>query len=95
MEILEKEMATHSSILVWRIPPMNREAWWATACGITKELDVKEATKQQQMGIWCMTQELKQGLCNNLEGEEDGRDLQDAGDIADSCGYSAETNEIL
>ena len=26
---LEKEMATHSSILVWRIP-MDRGAWWAT-----------------------------------------------------------------
>ena len=26
---LEKEMATHSSILAWRIS-MDREAWWAT-----------------------------------------------------------------
>ena len=26
---LEKEMATHSSILAWRIP-MDRGAWWAT-----------------------------------------------------------------
>ena len=26
---LEKGMATHSSILAWRIP-MDREAWWAT-----------------------------------------------------------------
>ena len=26
---LEKGMATHSSILAWRIP-MNRGAWWAT-----------------------------------------------------------------
>ena len=32
---LEKEMATHSSILAWRIP-MNRGAWQATAYGITK-----------------------------------------------------------
>jgi len=32
---LEKEMATHSSILAWRIP-MNRGAWQATAHGITK-----------------------------------------------------------
>ena len=32
---LEKEMATHSSILAWRIP-MNRGAWWATVHGITK-----------------------------------------------------------
>ena len=26
---LEKEMATHSNILAWRIP-MDRGAWWAT-----------------------------------------------------------------
>ena len=32
---LEKETATHSSILAWRIP-MNRGAWWATVHGITK-----------------------------------------------------------
>ena len=32
---LEKEMATHSSILAWRIP-MDRGAWWATVHGITK-----------------------------------------------------------
>ena len=32
---LEKEMATHSNILAWRIP-MNRGAWQATAYGITK-----------------------------------------------------------
>ena len=32
---LEKEMATHSSILAWRIP-MEREAWWVTVHGITQ-----------------------------------------------------------
>ena len=32
---LEKEMATHSCILAWRIP-MNRGAWWATVHGITE-----------------------------------------------------------
>ena len=30
-----KEMATHSSILDWRIP-MDREAWQATAHGVAK-----------------------------------------------------------
>ena len=30
---LEKEMATHSSILAWRIP-MDRGAWWATVHGV-------------------------------------------------------------
>ena len=29
---LEKEMATHSSILAWRIP-IDRGAWWATVFG--------------------------------------------------------------
>ena len=32
---LETEMATHSSILAWRIL-MDRRAWWATVHGITK-----------------------------------------------------------
>ena len=32
---LEKGMATHSSVLAWRIP-MDRGAWWATVHGIAK-----------------------------------------------------------
>ena len=32
---LEVGMATHSSILAWRIP-MDRGAWWATAHGVAK-----------------------------------------------------------
>ena len=32
---LEEGMATHSSILAWRIP-MDRGAWWATVCGAVK-----------------------------------------------------------
>ena len=31
---LEKGMATHSSILAWRIP-MDRGAWWAAVHGVT------------------------------------------------------------
>ena len=34
-DLLEKEMATHFSILAWRIPT-DREAWWATDHGVTK-----------------------------------------------------------
>ena len=30
---LEKKMATHSSVLAWKIL-MNRGAWWATAPGV-------------------------------------------------------------
>ena len=32
---LEKEMATHSSILAWRIP-RDRRAWWAVVCGVAQ-----------------------------------------------------------
>ena len=32
---LEKEMATHSSILAWEIP-WDRRAWWTTAHGVAK-----------------------------------------------------------
>ena len=32
---LEKEMATHSSILAWRIP-MDREDWWAIVHRVAK-----------------------------------------------------------
>ena len=34
-DVLEEDMATHSSILAWRIPT-DREAWWATVHGVTK-----------------------------------------------------------
>ena len=34
-DTLEEGMATHSSILAWRIP-MDREAWWATVQGVAK-----------------------------------------------------------
>ena len=34
-DLLEKGMAIHPSILAWKIP-MDREAWQATICGVTK-----------------------------------------------------------
>ena len=39
---LEKEMATHSSVLAWRIPGMVG-AWWAAIYGLA-ESDTTEAT---------------------------------------------------
>ena len=38
---LEAGMATHSSILAWRIP-RDRGTWWATIHGVTKKLDTTE-----------------------------------------------------
>ena len=38
---LEEGMATHSTILAWRIP-MDRGAWMITAQGVTKELDTTQ-----------------------------------------------------
>ena len=34
---LEREMATHSSFLAWRIP-RDRGAWWATVHGVAKSI---------------------------------------------------------
>ena len=34
-DLLEEGMATHSSILAWRIP-MDGGAWWATVHGVTE-----------------------------------------------------------
>ena len=39
---LEKEMATHSSILAWE-NPTDRRAWWSAVHRVT-ELDTTEAT---------------------------------------------------
>ena len=33
---LGEEMATHSSILAWRIP-CTEEPWWATVCGVGRD----------------------------------------------------------
>ena len=41
---LEKGMATHSSILAWRMPK-DRGAWWATVRGVANRHD--RVTKQQ------------------------------------------------
>ena len=42
-DLLEEAMATHSSILAWRIP-MDRRAWRATVHGAAQELDTTETT---------------------------------------------------
>ena len=50
--ILEKEMATHSSILAWRIP-MDRRVWQATVHGIARvRLDL--VTKQPPICVFAL-----------------------------------------
>ena len=41
LHALDKEMATHSSVLAWRIPGTGRfPVWWAAVHGVTKESDL-------------------------------------------------------
>ena len=60
-------MATHSSILAWRIP-MVREAWWATVHGVTKELGNNLVTKTTTIGnllgepVLSLMQEREEGI---------------------------------
>ena len=63
-------------------------------------INICKVDNQWEFAAWIM--ELKQGLCSNLEGwdgEGDGRDIQEGGDIcilmADSCWYLAKNNKIL
>ena len=43
---LEKEMATHSSVLAWRIP--GRGAWWAAVSGVAQSRTRLKRQQQQQ-----------------------------------------------
>ena len=46
---LEECMATHSSILAWRIP-MDRGAWWATVHRVTmSEIQLKQLRKDTRL----------------------------------------------
>ena len=50
-DTLEEGMATHSSILTWRIP-MDRGAWWATVHGVTKSQTQLSNTAQHGVSIY-------------------------------------------
>ena len=45
---LEKGMGTHSSVLAWRIPWINRGAWQATVHGVTES----DTTEQLTFPLW-------------------------------------------
>ena len=55
---LEKEVATHSSVLAWRIPGMG-EAWWAAVYGVTqsrtqlKRLNSNSSRQQERQEQKC------------------------------------------
>ena len=48
-DLLKDDMATHCSILAWRIP-MDRGDWWATVHGVTKS-----QTLPMDRGDWWAT----------------------------------------
>ena len=52
---LEKGMAIHSSILAWETP-IDREAWRATVCGVTKSDMTEQLTHTLKLSLaWKVT----------------------------------------
>ena len=64
---LEKEMTTHGSILVWRMPK-DRAAWWATVLRVARELNIVTKTAQIQP-ISRLTEKAKCLQVLNLDGK--------------------------
>ena len=49
---LEKEMATHSSVLAWRIPGTG-EAWWAAVYGVAQsQTRLKQLSSSSSSRSW-------------------------------------------
>jgi len=59
---LEEGMATHSSILAWRIP-IDRGAWQATVHGVAKRQTLLELSTAQHMGGWGEGLSALRGTC--------------------------------
>ena len=52
---LEKEMATHSSVLAWRIPGTG--AWWASIYGVTQSrTQLKRLSSSSSRRVWDLLQ---------------------------------------
>ena len=49
---LEEGMATHSSVLAWRIP-MDRGTWWATVHGVTRRRPQLSDYAQHSVALKC------------------------------------------
>jgi len=54
-DFLEKEMATHSSILAWEIPWTERGSWWATVHGVAKRVGRDLTTKQHEYKYYILS----------------------------------------
>ena len=61
---LEKEMATHSSVLAWRIPGTGDPAWWAAVHGVTQS---PARLKQLSSSSWHGSEEqASEAICSNF-----------------------------
>ena len=76
---LEEGMATHSSILAWKIP-MDRGAWWATVHGVAKSQDTIERLSHTHTYIH---------MCMH------GKSLQSCLTLYDPMDYSFSVHEIF
>ena len=61
---LEKDMATHSSVLAWRIPGIGE--WWAAVYGVTQRTQLERlsssSSNQSNVIICQVTKEARQSL---------------------------------
>ena len=53
---LDKEMATHSSVLAWRLTPRDRGAWWAAIYGVAQsQTRLKQLSSTSWLIFKCLT----------------------------------------
>ena len=65
---LEKEMATHSSVLAWRIPGTGR-AWWAAVYGVAQsQTRLKQLSNSSSSIILLIFQSRNSSLTHHITG---------------------------